>query len=129
METISLMNYVKPICLSIIAIGVVIILVKRATGRTVTYREIQDWAEGVCKQGDICHMSILSNMPREVKDSVRKQNGIKQVVNGYNENTSIFVTITDSDNNIKETCYFMGKSLDKELTQALSTEVVHRIIF
>lgn len=123
------MHYIKPICLSLIAIGAVIILFKRAKGRTVTYREIENWAKSICSNGDICHISILANMPPEVRASVRKQNGTSQIANGYKEDNSVFVTITDPDNNIKETSFFMGKSLDKELTQALSNEVEHRIIF
>lgn len=129
MEAINIMNYLKPICFSLIVIGVIVILVKRAKGRTVTYKEVENWAKSVCSSGDICHISILANMPPEVKASVRKQNGTSQITNGYREDGSVFVTITDSDNNIKQTSYFMGKSLDKELSQALSNEVEHRIIF
>lgn len=129
METINIMNYVKPVCFSLIAIGIILILIKRAKGRTITYREIENWAKSVCTTGDICHISILSNMPSEVKASVRKQNGAFQIANGYREDSSVFVTITDSANNIKQTSFFMGKSFDKELTQALSNEVEHRIIF
>lgn len=129
MEPINMMNYIKPICLSLIAIGVIVILVKRAKRRTVTYREIENWAKSVCSSGDICHISILANMPSEVRASVRKQNGMAQIANGYREDTSVFVTITDSDNNIKQTSYFMGKSLDTELSQALTNEVEHRIRF
>lgn len=125
----NFMNYIKPICLSLIAIGVIVIIVKRTKGRTVTYHEIENWANEVCTDGDICHISILANMPDEVRSSVRKQNGKAQIVNGYREKTSIFVTITDANNNIKRTSYFMGKSLDKRLMQALNNEVEHRIIF
>lgn len=129
MELTNIINYIKPICVSLIAIGVITILVKRAKGRTVTYREIENWANTVCSSGDICHISILANMPSEVRASVRKQNGTAQITNGYREDTSVFVTITDSDNNIKQTSYFMGKSLDMELSQALTNEVEHRIRF
>lgn len=129
METVNIMNYIKPICLSLIAIGVIVVLIKRAKGRIVTYKEVENWAKSVCSIGDICHISILANMPAEVKTSVRKQNGAAQIVNGYREDSSVFVTITDADNNIKQTSYFMGKSLDKELTQALTNEVEHRIRF
>lgn len=129
METINIMSYIKSICLSLIAIGVILILFKRAKRRIVTYREIEDWAKGVCAKGDICHISRLSDMPSEVRVSVRKQNGAAQIINGYKENSSVFVTITDSENNVKHTSYFMGKSLDKELMQALNNEIEHRITF
>lgn len=123
------MNYIKPVCLSLIIIGAIIIIYKRSKGRTVTYLEIENWARGVCADGDICHICILANMPDEVRSNVRKQNGATQIVNGYKEKASIFVTITDADNNIKQTCYFMGKSLDKELKVALRNESIHRIKF
>lgn len=129
MESFSIMNYIKPICLTFIAVGVVLILIKRAKRKSVTYREIENWAKSICSKGDICHISILANMPSEVRNSVRKQNGTSQIINGYREDTSVFVTITDSDNNIKQTSFFMGKSLDKELTQALASEIEHRINF
>ncbi len=129
METFHLMNYIRPICYTALVIGVIAVLIKRMQKRTVTYCEIENWAKTVCASGDICHISILANMPKEVKANVRKQNGASQILNGYNENTSVFVTITDSENNIKHTSYFMGKSLDKELTHALANEVEHRIKF
>ncbi|MBD5205179.1 MAG: hypothetical protein HDS71_08860 [Bacteroidales bacterium] len=129
METFHIMNYIRPICYTALAIGVIAILFKRMQKRTVTYREIENWAKSVCDEGDICHISILSNMPNEVKASVRKQNGASQILNGYKENSSIFVTITDANNIIKSTNYFMGKALDHELETALSAEVEHRIKF
>lgn len=129
METFHIMNYIRPICYTALAIGVIAILFKRMQKRTVTYREIENWAKSVCVGGDICHISILANMPNEVKVSVRKQNGASQILNGYNENTSVFVTITDANNNIKTTSFFMGKSLDHELETALSSEIEHRIKF
>lgn len=129
MESIHLMNYIRPICYTMLAIGVIAVLIKRGQKRTVTYHEIENWARSVCSRGDICHISILANMPEEVKANVRKQNGASQLLNGYKEGTSIFVTITDADNNIKNTSFFMGKSLDRELESALSSEIEHRITF
>ena len=129
METFHLTNYIRPICYTAIAVGVIAILIKRMQKRTVTYREIENWAKSVCNSGDICHISILANMPNEVKASVRKQNGASQILNGYREDRSVFVTITDANNNIKSTSFFMGKSLDHELEKALSSEIEHRINF
>lgn len=129
METLHLMNYIRPICYTAIAVGIIAILIKRMQKRIITYREIENWAKSVCTNGDICHISILANMPNEVRASVRKQNGSSQILNGYNENTSVFVTITDPDNNIKSTSFFMGKALDRELETALSAEVEHLIKF
>lgn len=129
METIHIMNYFRPICYTILAGGIIAILIKRAQKKTVTYREIENWARSVCSSGDICHISILANMPDEVKSKVRKQNGVSQLLNGYREDSSVFITITDELNNIKNTTFFMGKSLDKELEIALSSEIEHRIKF
>ncbi len=129
MQSIHLMNYIRPICYAVLAIGVIVVLIKRGQKRTVTYREIENWARSVCSRGDICHISLLAKMPDEVKANVRKQNGASQLLNGYKEDTSVFVTITDTDNNIKNTSFFMGKSLDRELESALSSEIEHRIIF
>lgn len=129
MEAFQIMNYIKPISCTVIALGIIAILIKRCQKRTVTYQEIVNWACSVCVNGDICHISILANMPEQVKKSVRQQNGFSQVLNGYREDTSVFVTITDDDNNIKSTHFFMGKAIDFELSAALSSEVEHRIKF
>lgn len=129
METLQFMNYVRPLCYTILAIGVIAILIKRGQKRIVTYQEIEEWASSVCKNGDICHISILANMPEQVKKDVHKQNGFSQILNGYKEDSSVFVTITDASNNIKYTNYIMGKSLDKELKAALSSEIELRIKF
>lgn len=128
METTT-MKIIQPVCYTLLALGAIAILIKRGQKRTVTYREIENWARSQCTQGDICHISILSNMPEQVKATVRKQNGFSQMLNGYKEDSSVFVTITDSSNNIKSTHFFMGKSLDKELSAALSSEIEHRIKF
>lgn len=129
METVQIMNYIRPICYTALAVGVIAILIKRGQKRTITYREIENWGRSICVNGDICHISILANMPEQVRASVRKQNGLSQLLNGYKEDSSVFVTITDASNNIKNTTFFMGKSFDKELQAALSSEIEHRIIF
>lgn len=129
METFNIMPYIRPICYTALAIGVIAVLIKRGQKRTVTYREIENWARAVCSKGDICHISILANMPGQIKAEVRKQNGVSQLLNGYKEDSSVFVTVTDADNNIKNTNFFMGKSLDRELESALSSEIEHRITF
>lgn len=129
METINIMSYIKPICYAVLALGAIAILFKRAKQRTVTYREIENWARSTCSNGDVCHISILANMPEQVKATVYKQNGLSQILNGYREDASVFVTITDASNNIKSTHFFMGKSLDRELKSALTSEIEHRIKF
>lgn len=129
MGTIHIMNYIRPICYTVLAIGVIAVLIKRGQKRTVTYREIENWARSACSSGDVCHISILANMPEQVKASVHKQNGLSQILNGYREDSFVFVTITDASNSIKSTHFFMGKSLDQELKSALASEIEHRIKF
>ena len=123
----SVIDYIKPICWSVLTVGVCTILFKRTRKRLVSFSEIEDWIRSVCLKGDVCHISLLANMPDAVRKGVRKQNGIAQVVNGYKEKCSIFATITDAENNIKTTKCFMGKELDNELQQALSHVVELRL--
>ncbi len=105
------------------------VIYKRMANKVITYLEVQKWAESVCVPGDICHISRLSAIPYEVQKQIRKELGMQQIINGYRFDGSVFVTITDSQNNIKNTSYFMGKELDKELSDALSAEIEHRITF
>lgn len=105
------------------------VIYKRISNKVITYLEVQKWAESICVPGDICHISRLSVVPDEVQRQIHKELGIQQIINGYRYDGSVFVTITDSQNNIKNTSYFMGKELDKELSDALSAEIEHRITF
>ena len=129
MERFHIMNYIRPVCYAAIALGAAAIIYKRCQKRELTYREIEDWARSVCSDGDNCNISRLSKMPSEVRESVRKQNGLSQILNGYKEDTSVFVIVTDATGNVKDTSFFMGKSLDRELQIALSSATVHRIKF
>lgn len=127
MKTIHLMNYISPICYTALAIGAIAILIKRAQKRIVTFKEISDWATSECNAGEICTLCILSTMPNDVRKAVRKSNGLTQILNGYREETSIFVTVTDSNDEIIRTYFFMSKSLDRELSQAFSNSNILRL--
>ena len=121
--------YVRYACYAVFGAFAVYIIYKRIANKVITYFEVQKWAESVCVPGDICHISRVSSIPEEVQKQIRKELGVQQIINGYHYDGSVFVTITDSQNNIKNTSYFMGKGLDKELTDALAVEIEHRITF
>lgn len=129
METSDIMTYVRPICYSVLAIGLIALLIKRTQKKIVTYNEIVEWARTVCSSGDACIISILSTMPKEIRMEVRKRNGSATILNGYKESASIFVTITDELNNIKLTKFFMGNRLDKDLITILTIQPIHQINF
>lgn len=120
---------VRYVCYAAVGAFAVYIVYKRITNKVITYLEVQKWAESVCAPGDICHISRLSVVPEEVQKQIHKELGMQQIINGYRSEGSVLVTITDSQNSIKNTSYFMGKELDKELTDALSAEIEHRITF
>lgn len=125
----NVLPYVRYACYAALSAFAVYIIYKRMSNKVITYLEIQKWAESVCVSGDICHISRVSAMPEVVQKQIRKELGTQQIINGYRYDESVFVTITDSQNNIKNTSYFMGKELDKELSDALTAEKEHRITF
>jgi hypothetical protein len=125
-EFLPLVRYA---CYTILGGFAAFVAYKRIANKVITYQEVLDWAKTVCKPGDICHISRVSDIPEQVQNQIRRELGAQQIINGFNYNGSVFVTITDSQNNIKETSYFMGKELDKELSNALATEIEHRIAF
>lgn len=136
LENISVMELMKSFlpfvhytCYIIIGGFAAYVVYKRSANKIISYLEVQKWAESVCVPGDICHISRVSAVPKEVQKQIRKELGMQQIINGYRFDGSVFVTITDGQNNIKNTSYFMGKKVDKELSDALAVEIEHRIIF
>ena len=121
--------YVRYACYLILGGFAVYVVYKRIANKVITYQDVLEWAKKVCVPGDICHISRISVIPEQVQKQIRKELGMQQIINGYRYDGSVFVTITDGQNNIRNTSYFMGKELDKELSDALSAEVEHRIIF
>lgn len=121
-----LYHHIKTICVAIITIGFIVIIANRIKNKVITFKEISNWATKESSAGDTCSVCILSNMPKEVRRTVRRQNGFSQVLNGYKEETSVFAVITNTDNEIIKTCFFMGKGLDDELTKAFAnTDTIH----
>ena len=136
LENISIMElvknsfpYMRYTCYTVLALFVVYVAYKRIANKIITYQEVFEWAKKVCVAGDICHISRVSVIPEEVQKQIHKELGVQQIINGYKYDGSVFVTITDSENNIKDTCYFMGKELDKDLANALAAEIEHCITF
>ena len=125
----SCIPYVRNICYTVLVLFAAYVAYKRIANKIITYQEILEWAKKICTAGDVCHISRISVIPEEVQTQIRKELGWQQIINGYRYDGSVFVTITDSENNIKDTCYFMGKQLDKDLTNALATEIEHCITF
>lgn len=136
LENTSTMEFVKIIfpyirytCYIVFALFALYVIYKRIANKIITYQEIIEWAKVVCVSGDICHISRISVIPEKVQKQIHKELGMQQIINGYKYDESVFVTITDSENNIKDTCYFMGKQLDKDLANALAVEIEHCITF
>lgn len=121
--------FVRYACYAALGGFAVYVIYKRLSNKVITYLEVQKWAESVCVSGDICHISRVSDVPEEVQKQIRKELGMQQIINGFRNEGSVLVSITDGQNNIKNTSYFMGKELDKELTNALAAEIEHRITF
>lgn len=136
LEDISIMELVKSClpfvryaCYTIFGGFAAFVAYKRIANKVITYQEVLDWAKTVCVPGDICHISRVSDIPEQVQKQIRRELGAQQIVNGFRFDGSVFVTITDGQNNIKNTSYFMGKELDNELSNALAIEIEHRITF
>ena len=125
----SCLPFVRYACYTVLGGFAVFVAYKRIANKVITYQEVLDWAKTVCIPGDICHISRVSDIPEQVQYQIRRELGTQQLINGFRYDGSVFVTITDGQNNIKNTSYFMGKALDAELSNALAAEIEHRIIF
>lgn len=117
------MPFVKNLCWYIIIGGVVYLLYRRNKQTIVTFKEVKEWAETYKGKGKNCFVSKLSVMPEEVRKQVQKEIGLQRIINGYKDETSIFATITDANNNVITSYYFLGTKLDEELVLALGDGV------
>lgn len=115
----TILPYIKGTCWSVIIIGTIYILYNRHKVKMVSFRDITDWANTNKGIGINMFVSRLSIMPKEVRKQVQSEIGFKRILNGYKDDTSIFVTITDETNNIISSSYFLGTKLDEELEIAL----------
>ena len=118
-----MMPFVKNLCWYIIIGGVVYLLYRRNKQTIVTFKEVKEWAETYKGKGKNCFVSKLSVMPEEVRKQVQKEIGLQRIINGYKDETSIFATITDANNNVITSYYFLGTKLDEELVLALGDGV------
>ena len=117
------MPFVKNLCWYIIIGGVVYLLYRRNRQTIVTFKEVKEWAETYKGKGKNCFVSKLSVMPEEVRKQVQKEIGLQRIINGYKDETSIFATVTDANNNVITSYYFLGTKLDEELVLALGNGV------
>lgn len=118
-----MMPFVKNLCWYIIIGGVVYLLYRRNRQTIVTFKEVKEWAETYKGKGKNCFVSKLSVMPEEVRKQVQKEIGLQRIINGYKDETSIFATVTDANNNVITSYYFLGTKLDEELVLALGNGV------
>ena len=119
-ETIkSILPYIKGLSWSVIIAGTAYVLYNRARVKVVSLKDITTWANKNKGVGTNMFVSKLSVMPNEVRKQVQHEIGFKRVLNGYKDETSIFVTILDDANSIISSSYFLGTKLDDELKIAL----------
>lgn len=122
-ETIKLiLPYIKGISWFVIIAGTAYILYNRSKVKRISLNEITMWANQNKGIGTNMFVSRLSVMPNEVRKQVQHEIGFKRILNGYKDETSIFVTILDDANNIISSSYFLGTKLDEELTIALGNK-------
>lgn len=122
-ETIKLiLPYIKGLSWSVIIAGTAYILYNRTRVKVVSLNDITTWANQNKGVGTNMFVSKLSVMPNEVRKQVQHEIGFKRVLNGYKDETSIFVTILDDTNNIISSSYFLGTRLDEELKIALGNK-------
>ncbi|MBE6336930.1 MAG: hypothetical protein E7066_09695 [Lentimicrobiaceae bacterium] len=122
-ETIKLiLPYIKGLSWSVIIAGTAYILYNRTRVKVVSLNDITTWANQNKGVGTNMFVSKLSVMPNEVRKQVQYEIGFKRVLNGYKDETSIFVTILDDTNNIISSSYFLGTRLDEELKIALGNK-------
>ena len=122
-ETIKLiLPYIKGLSWSVIIAGTAYILYNRTRVKVVSLNDITTWANQNKGVGTNMFVSKLSVMPNEVRKQVQYEIGFKRVLNGYKDETSIFVTILDDTNNIISSSYYLGTRLDEELKIALGNK-------
>ena len=122
-ETIKLiLPYIKGLSWSVIIAGTAYILYNRTRVKVVSLNDITTWANQNKGVGTNMFVSKLSVMPNEVRKQVQHEIGFKRVLNGYKDETSIFVTILDDTNNIISSSYFLGTRLDEELKIVLGNK-------
>lgn len=115
----TLMPYIRYVCWGIIIGCGIYLIYRRSINKIVTLSQVRDLADKLRTTGADMFVSKLSVMPDETKKAVRKQLGIQTIINGYKDDGSVFVTVTDIEGKIVYTDYLMGTSLNEELELAM----------
>jgi len=115
----TLLPYIRYVCWGIIVGCGIFLIYRRSTKKVVTYSQVRSLANSLKKIGTNMFVSKLSVMPDETKKAVKKQLGIQTVINGYKDEGSVFLTVTDVEGKIVYTDYIMGTCLDDELEVAM----------
>ncbi|MED9996431.1 MAG: hypothetical protein UFP03_06510 [Paludibacteraceae bacterium] len=116
------LDYIKGLSLVIIVFGIAYIVYNRKKVKVVSLNDIISWANQNKGIGTNMYVSRLSIMPEQVRRQVKEEIGLKTLINGYKEETSMFVTVLDDEDNIISSSYFMGTKLDEDLEVALGNK-------
>lgn len=116
------LDYIKGLSLVIIVFGIAYIVYNRKKVKVVSLNDIIRWANQNKGIGTNMYVSRLSIMPEQVRRQVKEEIGLKTLINGYKEETSMFVTVLDDEDNIISSSYFMGTKLDEDLEIALGNK-------
>lgn len=116
------LDYIKGLSLVIIVFGIAYIVYNRKKVKIVSLNDIIRWANQNKGIGTNMYVSRLSIMPEQVRRQVKEEIGLKTLINGYKEETSMFVTVLDDEDNIISSSYFMGTKLDEDLEIALGNK-------
>lgn len=114
-----ILPYVKYTCWTIIIGGLAYLVYRRSRTKTVTLKDITDWANENRSLGTDLFVSKLSVVPTEVRKAVHKELGTQIILNGYKDEASVLATITDANHNVVKSFSFMGTKLDEELILAM----------
>lgn len=116
------LDCIKGLSLVIIVFGIAYIVYNRKKVKVVSLNDIIRWANQNKGIGTNMYVSRLSIMPEQVRRQVKEEIGLKTLINGYKEETSMFVTVLDDEDNIISSSYFMGTKLDEDLEIALGNK-------
>lgn len=123
MENVStittLMPYIRYACWGVILGCGIYLVYRRSTKKIVSLQQVYDLGDKLKNIGADMFVSKLSVVPQEVQKTVKKQLGIKTIINGYKDDGSVFITITDIEGKIVYTDYLMGTCLDENLKIAM----------
>ncbi len=120
---IGFLPHLKTLCWFVIISGTAYILYKRHQKKLVTFKEIENWVKSNKGNGTHAVLHKVSVLPHDIKKSVKREVGLKKVINGYKDDASIHVTILDEDNKVIKRMFFFGNILDNELIEGFGENV------